>query len=246
MSVYIGSSFGYLTLDSWSIAKIIQLATMDFCRRFLNRVNDPCGRQFDQTTQAARAVPANIAEGSARHSTSIETEMRLLDVARASLSEVMDDFLFFLMDNRQAVWGATDPNAVAIRQVRIDPPADTLLSEVTANLLVQKQKFGYWLDNDDIFIRANAIIILCLRLIKILRTQINRRLEEFKALGGFTENMTQSRLEARREMAASQEAPNCPLCGKPMLRRMIRKGQRQGKEFWGCSDYPRCNGTREI
>lgn len=246
MSVYIGSSFGYLTLDSWTLAKIIQLATMDFCRSFLDRGNDPCGRQFDQTTQAARSVPANIAEGSARHFTSIETEMRLLDVARASLSEVTDDFLFFLLDNRQPVWPADDSRARTLRALRIEASADTLLDRVTANLLVQKQKFDPWLEADDPFVRANAIVVLCLRLTKLLRAQLNRRLEEFKGAGGFTENMTQSRLEARREEAARRQAPACPICGKPMLRRMIRKGGRQGHEFWGCSDFPACNGARPI
>ena len=52
-----------------------------------SHTNDPCGRQYDQMTQAARSVPANIAEGNSRHSTSKETEMRLTDVARASLAE---------------------------------------------------------------------------------------------------------------------------------------------------------------
>ena len=76
--------FGYYWLDTWVLANVIQLATQDFCARNLNRTNDPCGRQYDQMTQAARSVPANIAEGNSRHSTSKETEMRLTDVARAA------------------------------------------------------------------------------------------------------------------------------------------------------------------
>lgn len=44
----------------------------------------------------------------------------------------------------------------------------------------------------------------------------------------------------------TQDAPLCPKCGKPMFRRMQRKGQQQGREFWGCSDYPNCNGIRPI
>lgn len=80
--------FGYYWLDTWILANVIQLATQDFCTRFLNHNNDPCGRQYDQMTQAARSAPANIAEGNSRHSTSKETEMKLTDVARATLSNL--------------------------------------------------------------------------------------------------------------------------------------------------------------
>ena len=48
--------FGYYWLDTWVLANVIQLATQEFCMRHLNRKNDPCGRQYDQMTQAARSV----------------------------------------------------------------------------------------------------------------------------------------------------------------------------------------------
>ena len=38
----------------------------------------------------------------------------------------------------------------------------------------------------------------------------------------------------------------CPKCGKPMLKRVAKKGVNSGKEFWSCSDYPECNGTRNV
>lgn len=62
----LGGTCGYFWLDSWVMANIVQLGTQRFCRQFLNRRNDPCGRQYDQMTQAARSGVANIAEGSAR------------------------------------------------------------------------------------------------------------------------------------------------------------------------------------
>ena len=82
------SNFGYYWLDTWVLANVVKLATMDFCSRHLDRTNDPCGRQYDQMTMVARSAPANIAEGNSRHSTSKETEMHLTDVARASLAEL--------------------------------------------------------------------------------------------------------------------------------------------------------------
>ena len=47
---------GYRKLDSFTLASVIQLGTWRFCETFLNRTNDPCGRQFDQMTQAARRI----------------------------------------------------------------------------------------------------------------------------------------------------------------------------------------------
>lgn len=95
--------FGYFWLDTWVMANVIQLATQDFCVRFLNHINDPCGRQLDQMTQAARSAPANIAEGNSRHSTSKETEMKLTDVARATLSELANDYLNWLLRHEQTL-----------------------------------------------------------------------------------------------------------------------------------------------
>ena len=68
-----GGYGGYWWLDSYVMAEIIALATRHFCRRFLNRTNDPCGRQYDQMTQAARSGCANTVEGSTRNATSRET-----------------------------------------------------------------------------------------------------------------------------------------------------------------------------
>lgn len=89
MGVNIQFSQSYHWLNSWILANVLQLATQDFCDRFVDYRLDPGRRLYDQMVMAARCGVANIAEGSARHSTSIETEMRLLDVARASISKEM-------------------------------------------------------------------------------------------------------------------------------------------------------------
>ena len=101
--------FGYYWLDTWILANVIQLATQDFCVRYLNHTNDPCGRQFDQMTQAARSAPANIAEGNSRRSTSKETEMKLTDVARASLAELANDYTNWILQHEQTPWSIHSP-----------------------------------------------------------------------------------------------------------------------------------------
>ncbi|MCD8387332.1 MAG: four helix bundle protein, partial [Bacteroidales bacterium] len=143
MGVYIGSTAAYMRLDSWVMAKIIHLGTLDFCQKFFDFRRDPKGRQFDQTTQAARTIPANIAEGSARHQTSVETELKLLDVARASISETIDDLLTVLLNYKQRAWKSDDSNNVAIRAIRLDPPnyGKDFLYDVTDHILNQKAKF---------------------------------------------------------------------------------------------------------
>lgn len=189
---------GYYWLDTWVMGNVVQLATQRFCMRFLDRHNDPCGRQFDQMTQAARSVPANIAEGNARHATSKETEMKLTDVARASLSELAGDYVNWLMLHENAPWSVLSQEYQEVAAVRLDAPAykDDVQHQSSMHILAQKHKFD--------------------------------------------------RLSYRAEQSVEEGAPACPRCGKPMIKRMARKGMNSGKEFWSCSAYPECNGTRNI
>lgn len=228
-----------MLLDSWVMAKIIQLGVWEFCEKFYDYTNDPKGRQFDQTTQAARAVPANIAEGSARRQTSRETEMKLVDVARASLSEVIDDMSFVCMRHGQAVWGFDDPRVRGVKQVRLDRAeyARDILHDASAHVLAQKAKFDPWLKSDDILVRANTLIILCTRAIFMLEGQLRFALEDFKATGGFTENMTAERLSAVKQRNEADSAPHCAKCGAVMVLKTARKGRNSGNQFWSCSNY---------
>ena len=240
--------FGYYWLDIWVLGNVIQLATQDFCMRFLNHNNDPCGRQFDQMTQAARSVPANIAEGNSRHSTSKETEMKLTDVARASLAELANDYLNWLMRQDQTPWSVNSQEYKAVNSIQLDRPTynDDVLHKSSLHILSQKHKFDYWLTTGDSLLAANCLLIMCNRLIMMIGRQIEHLLNTFKEEGGFTEGLTAERLAFRTQKSAQTDAPQCPLCGKPMIKRVAKKGVNSGKEFWSCSGYPECNGTLNI
>ncbi len=240
--------FKYYWLDTWVLANVIQLATQDFCIRYLNHTNDPCGRLFDQMTMAARSVPANIAEGSSRHSTSRETEMRLVDVARASLSELSNDYLNWLLRHEKTPWSKNDAEYQSVNSIQLDKPTykDDVLHLSSTHILTQKHKFDKWFNSGDSQIAANCLIILCNRLVMMLHRQIEHLLESFKAEGGFTEALTAERLAYRQQQSIQSDAPKCPLCGKPMIRRMAKKGINSGKEFWSCSTFPDCKGTLNI
>lgn len=248
MSVNIRFSQSYYWLNSWILGNVIQLATQEFCERFVDYRIDPGRRLYDQMTMAARCGVANIAEGSARHSTSVETEMRLLDVARASFDELQGDLFNYLLRLKADVWAIGNADREAIWQMRLDDPnySNSYLHDAARHILAQKDIFDCWLASDNVAIVANALLVLCLRENKMLQAQIQSQLETFRSEGGFTENMTAERLEARKIRANASGAPSCPKCGKPMLRRMQKKGAGQGREFWGCCDYPHCDGTRPI
>lgn len=248
MGVNIQFSQSYHWLNSWILANVLQLATQDFCDRFVDYRLDPGRRLYDQMVMAARCGVANIAEGSARHSTSIETEMRLLDVARASFDELQGDLFNFLLRRKSEVWAIGNPDRESIWQIRLDTPqyTNSYLHDAAKHILTQKSKFAKWLEKENPEIVANALLVLCLRENKMLQSQIQSQLESFRQTGGFTENMSTERLEARKDQAKREDTPECPKCGKPMLKRMQKKGVGQGREFWGCSDYPNCNGLRRI
>ena len=242
------SRFGYFWLDTWVMANIIQLATQDFCSRFLNHSNDPGGRLYDQMTQAARSAPANIAEGNSRHTTSKETEMRLTDVARATLAELNNDYFNWLLRHEQLPWSVNSPEYKQVASVLLDKPTydDDLQYQSGIHILRQKKRFDIWLDSNDSFQIARCLIVLCNRLATMLSKQIEQQLTSYSQEGGFTEALTVERLSQRTQLSINTNAPQCPVCGKPMIRRVAKKGVNSGNEFWSCSGYPECNGTRSI
>ena len=93
-------SGGYRDTASFQTTTLIYDATVWFCERFL----DSHSRTVDQMVQAARSGRQNIAEGSRASATSSQTELRLVNVARASLEELLLDYEDFLRHRRLPQW----------------------------------------------------------------------------------------------------------------------------------------------
>lgn len=222
---------GYRRLDTFMLATVIYYATVEFCRAHVKS-----SRQIDQMVQAARSGRQNIAEGSERSSTSTETEIRLTDVARASLAELQLDYEDFLNLSGRHPWSEDDPACKAVWAVRLERlPHDHYGAHHFSKLVAEnRERFSRWLNPQDPFTMANALISLCDRADWLLRKQIDALGSRFSQEGGFKEKMTRVRIEARN-------LPECPQCGKPMRKRVAKKG---GDSFWGCAAYPECTGTR--
>ena len=113
-------SGGYRDLRSFQASTIVYDATVAFCERFV----DQRSRTVDQMVQAARSGRQNIAEGSRASATSSQTELRLVNVARASLDELLLDYEDFLRQRGLRLWTKDDPQARAVRAVGTANPAD--------------------------------------------------------------------------------------------------------------------------
>jgi restriction system protein len=202
---------------------------------------DPKGRQYDQMTQAARSGRQNIIEGSERSATSKDTEMKLTDVARASLSELRGDFEVWILDRNQVPWSARSEVAKAVNAVSLDRPAfaGDMVHESAKYALTQREKYARWLDSEDATVVANTMLILIGRAMNMLSRQIQAQGRAFEENGGFSERLMAKRLEARDQQRLP--GPVCPECGESMRRRRSAKG-----EFWGYSGFPDCRGTRPL
>ena len=121
-------SGGYRDLRTFRSATLIYDATYWFCEKYLN----PRSRTIDQMVQAARSGRQNIAEGSRAAATSSQTELRLVNVARASLEELLLDYEDFLRHRRQSQWAKDDPQAQAVRRVASDHQVGWVGSERSA------------------------------------------------------------------------------------------------------------------
>jgi four helix bundle suffix protein len=244
-------SGGYRELRSFQIATIIYDATYWFCERYL----DSRSRMADQMLQAARSGRQNIAEGSRASATSSQTELRLVNVARSSLEELLLDYEDYLRQRRLRRWAPDDPEALAVRRVGQQNRTDRSdLSDLSD--LSDEQRYALyapWLDHENPAIRANALVCLINQANYLLDRQIAALEAQFIEDGGYSEQLAAARLAERNRKRLAGNAtspadaiPACPECGKAMVLRTAQKGKNAGKQFWGCSGYPDCKGAREI
>jgi four helix bundle suffix protein len=239
-------SGGYRTTASFQTASLIYDATYWFCEKFF----DLRSRLVDQMVQAARSGRQNIAEASRAAATSSQTELRLLNVARASLEELLLDFEDYLRHHRLPQWSMESPEAREVRQVPLrlkkDGSAQTDLSDQQRWAL-----YAPWLEHDDPAVRANAIICLIHQANFLLDRQIAALERNFVEKGGYSEQLATARLAFRgkkkRDLTnpsdLTDQIPNCPRCGEAMVLREAKTGKNAGRQFWGCSEYPNCKGT---
>src|SRR5438309_3692401 len=102
----------YQELLSYQKAEIVYDLTYRFCQRFLKRGD----RTIDQMVQAARSGKQNILEGSKASRTSKETEIKLTNVGRASLEELLVDYRDFLRVRDLRLWDKNSKEASFVRR----------------------------------------------------------------------------------------------------------------------------------
>lgn len=232
---------GYERLRSYKVAEAVYDATVVFCDRFI----DKRSRTHDQMVQAARSGVRNISEGSGAAATSKKTEIKLTNVARASLSdELAKDYKSYLIQNGLRVWHKDSKEALAMRErLKHDVAPDLPPAAPGVVRLTGLAGLSAFVSKADAELAANAMLCAVNQASYLLKRQLESQSREFREKGGFTERLHATRVKARAEQ---NNSPSCPDCGKPMYRRTAKQGPRAGNEFWGCSGYPDCKGTIDI
>ena len=171
---------GYRDLKSFQNASIVYDATVAFCDRFIPLRS----RTHDQMVQAARTGKQNIAEGSQASGTSRKTELKLVGIARASLEELLQDFLDYLRQHKLAEWDKGDPRKARIRALAHAPDK----SYGTYAELVEKGTPEQ---------AANTLVCLINQTNYLLDQQLRQLDRRFLEEGGMTERLYRMRQQRR-------------------------------------------------
>jgi four helix bundle suffix protein len=170
----------YQKLLSYQKAEIVYDITFRFCHRFLKKGD----RTVDQMIQAARSGKQNIAEGSKASGTSKEMEIKLTNVARASLEELLIDYRDFLRVRNYQIWGKESREAAYVRKVGTQSNATYETFRVICETRTEDAV-------------ANVALCLIHQANYLLDRQIQRLEQDFIKDGGLRERMTKVRLRER-------------------------------------------------
>lgn len=200
---------GFRRLKSYQVAQLAFDVTVRFCDRFIDRRS----RTHDQMVQAARSGVQNIAEGSQVSGTSKKMELKLTNVARASLEELRLDYEDFLRQRGLAVWERADSRRKALIAAR-PATADEVASWVKKEVIRQVQGNGPKGPNGRMGpselelpepllqeVAANAAIALVVVAGYLLDRQLAQLAAAFEREGGFTERLYRRRQDRRNRPA---------------------------------------------
>lgn len=170
----------YRTLLSFQKAEVVYDITFRFAHKCLSRGD----RTVDQMIQSARSGKKNILEGSKAGRTSKETEIKLTNVARASLEELLDDYLDFLRARDHSIWNKDSKEALFVRKLgRQEPQTYELYREFVETRPPETV--------------ANIAICLINQTNYLVDQQLLRLEEDFVKDGGLRERMTRARIAGR-------------------------------------------------
>lgn len=200
---------GYERLRSYKVAEAVYDATVVFCDRFI----DKRSRTHAQMVQAARSGVRNISEGSGAAATSRKSEMKLTNVARASLNdELLRDYKSFLTQHGLRLWHKEAPEDIVMRQrLRHDhapnlPPAREGVVRLTG--LAGLSDFVAKAAPE---LAANAMICAINQAAYLLKRQLESQERTFLEKGGFTENLYRQRARTRQKQPQHHtKAPHPP------------------------------------
>lgn len=172
----------YQTLLSYQKSEVIYQVTYRFCKRFLNKGD----RTVDQMVQAARSGKQNIVEGSKAATTSKEMEIKLTNVARASLEELLEDFRDYLRVRDLRIWDKQSREAAYARKLGMTSPLSFEL-------------FREFTETRPAEVVANIAICLIHQANYLLDQQLKALEKSFLKDGGLRERMTRARLQSREQ-----------------------------------------------
>lgn len=186
---------GYRTLKSFQVAQLVYDLTVRFCDKYIA----PRSRTHDQMVQAARSGVQNIAEGSVASGTSKKMELKLTNVARASLEELRLDYEDFLRQRGMELWPVDHPALARFRQRRcasLDAVRQWVADEIqhASDCPTAPEQLA-----------ANAALSLLNLSCYLLDRQVQAQARAFTEEGGFTERLYRTRSQARdRKRPGSQ------------------------------------------
>lgn len=172
----------YRSLISYQKAEVLYDITFRFCHRFLKKSD----RTFDQMIQSARSGKQNIAEGSKAAATSKETELKLTNVARSSLEELLLDYHDFLRVRDLPQWNKNSKQALFVRKLGMQSP-------------ITFESYRNFCETRSPEVIANIAICLLHQTNYLLDQQIRQLEKSFIQEGGIRERMTRARLNYRKK-----------------------------------------------